>query len=122
MAADLTVILENRPGTLAEMGQVLGNAGINIDGMCGFICAGEGVIHILVEDGAGASAALKGAGIEVRAEREVLVLDIEDRPGALGEIAGRIAAAGADLDLVYLAATTRLVLGADDLDKARAAV
>jgi len=48
MTKDLTVISEDRPGTLANMGRALGKAGINIDGLCGFPCQGKGVIHILV--------------------------------------------------------------------------
>ena len=122
MAKDLTVILEDRPATLADMGEALGKAGINIEGCCGFRSEGKGVIHILVEDVAAARRELQQAGIEVRGEREVLVLEGEDRPGALGDITRRIAKAGANIDLVYLAANTRLVIGADDLDKARSAV
>lgn len=121
MATDLTVILENRPGTLADMGAALGQAGINIDGMSGFPCEGRGVIHILVEDGAGAQRALEGADLEVAGERDVLTLTIEDRPGSFGETAGRIAAAGVNVDLVYLATDGRLVIGADDLAAAQAA-
>jgi hypothetical protein len=122
MAMDLTVILEDRPGTLADLGEALGKAGINIEGGCGFPCEGKGVIHILVEDAAAARQALEEAGIEVRGERQVLVLEIEDRPGALGEVSRRIANAGVNIDLAYLASNNRLVLGVDDLDKARAAV
>jgi hypothetical protein len=42
MATDLTIILEDRPGTLVDVGEALGKAGINIDGMCGFPCQGRG--------------------------------------------------------------------------------
>lgn len=122
MAKDLTVILEDRPGTLAGMGEALGKAGINIEGCCGFRSEGKGVIHILVEDVVAARRELQQAGLEVRGEREVLVLEVEDRPGALGDVTRRIAKAGANVDLIYLAANTRLVIGADDLHKARAAV
>jgi len=122
MAKDLTVILEDRPGTLADMGEALGKAGINIEGCCGFRSEGKGVIHILVEDVVAARRELQQAGLEVRGEREVLVLEVGDRPGALGDVTRRIAKAGANVDLIYLAANTRLVIGADDLHKARAAV
>jgi len=122
MAKDLTVILEDRPGTLADMGEALGKAGINIDGLCGFPCQGKGVIHILVEDAAAARRALQEKGLEVRDERQVLVLEIEDRPGAFGDVTRRIANAGVNIDLAYPATNNRLVIGADDLDKARAAV
>ena len=122
MAKDLTVILEDRPGTLADMGEVLGKAGINIDGLCGFPCQGKGTIHILVEDAAAARRALEERGLEVRDEHEVLILEVEDRPGAGGKVTRRIANAGVNIDLVYPATNNRLVIGADDLDKARAAV
>ncbi len=122
MAKDLTVILEDHPGTLADMGEVLGKAGINIDGLCGFPCQGKGTIHILVEDAAAARRALEERGLEVRDEREVLILEVEDRPGAFGDVTRRIANAGVNIDLAYPATNNRLVIGADDLDKARAAV
>ena len=122
MAKDLTVILEDRPGTLADMGEALGKAGINIDGWCGVPSEGRGVIHILVDDSSGARSALEGAGIEVAEERDVLVLDVEDRPGAFGEIARKISSAGVNIDFGYLATNTRLVLGAGDVEKAQAAL
>src|SRR5205814_1703393 len=57
---DLTVQLEDRPGTLAELGEALGNAGINIEGIAGFAVPGAGgLVHLLVEDGAAARAALE---------------------------------------------------------------
>jgi len=122
MAKDLTVLLEDRPGTLADMGEALGKADINIDGLCGYPSEGKGLIHILVENADGARRALEGAGIHLQGERDVLVLDLEDRPGELGRICRKIANAGVNIDLFYLATKTRLVLGADNLDKARAAV
>ena len=122
MAKDLTVVLEDRPGTLADVGEALGKAGINIDGLCGFPCEGKGILHILVEDAALARRVLEEIGLEVGDEREVLVLEVEDRPGAGGKVIRRIANAGVNVDLVYRITKTRVVIGADDLDKARAAV
>ncbi|UCF60622.1 MAG: ACT domain-containing protein [Anaerolineaceae bacterium] len=120
MAKDLTVILEDRPGTLADLGEALGAAGINIDGMCGIPCEGKGVIHILVEDAAGARGALEAGGFEVSAEREVLLLEVENRPGSLGETARKIANAGVNIETVYVASNNRLVVGVDNLEQARA--
>lgn len=119
MATDLTVILQNKPGTIADLGEALGAAGINIDGGCGFPCEGVGVMHILVEDGAAARSALEAQGFEIRDERNVLVIQGEDRPGELGEIARKIANAGINIDLLYPAFNNRLVLGVDDLDGTR---
>jgi len=122
MVKDLTVLLESRPGTLADMGETLGKAGVNIEGICGAIYKGESAIHILVEDPAGAREALKAKGIEVTAEREVLVNEIVDRPGALGEVARKLADAGVNIDLIYLTTKTKVVFGVDNLEKARSAL
>ena len=122
MTTDLTVYLEDRPGTLAEVGEALGNAGVNIEGGCGFPCEGRGVMHVLVNDAAAARSAIEGAGIQVAAETEVMVVDVMDEPGTLGTLARKIADAGVNLGLLYLATNTRLVLGVDDMEKARAAL
>lgn len=115
MAWDVAVTLEDRPGTLAAMGEALGNAGINIDGVCGVAGGGEGAIHILVADGNAAREALTAAGISSGEPREVLAIACEDRPGELGRLAAKAAAAGANVDLVYVTMDQRVVLGVDDL-------
>lgn len=122
MPTDLTIILQNRPGTLADASESLGNAGINMDGVCGFPCEGVGLFHVLVEDGDAARGAATDAGFEVRDQREVVIADIEDRPGALGELTRRIADRDVNVDLVYLATNTRVVLGGDDLEGLRSAL
>lgn len=122
MATDLTVILEDQPGTLAQLGEALGRAGINIDGGCGVPCGDEGEIHLLVQDAAAAKRALQDAGIEVRDERDVIVAEIEDRPGSLGELARRVANAGVNINLMYLNTSGHVVLGVDDLEAASQAL
>lgn len=118
MAKDLTVIVEDRPGQAAAVCEALGRAGINIDGTFG----SHGEIHLLIENAAAARQAIEEAGVPVREERDVLILTVEDRPGAAGEIFRRIANAGVNVDFHYLATNTRLVIAVNDLDKARAAV
>ncbi len=123
MAWDITVTLEDRPGTLAYLGEASGAAGINLGGACGFLCeeGAKAVFHFLVEDPAAARQAFETASGDV-GEREVLVVDVDDRPGELGRIARRITDAGVNIDLFYLAADTRFVIGVDDLDAARTAL
>lgn len=115
MPKDLTVVLANRPGTLADAAQALGRAGINIDGVCGFPSGSEGIMHLLVEDASGARDALTAAGLEVRDERDVVVTSVEDRPGSGGELLRRVADAGTNVDLLYLTMDGRLVLSGDDV-------
>jgi hypothetical protein len=122
MHYDLTVRLANRPGTLAELGEALGNAGINIDGGAGFASGDQGEIHILVADADMAREPLKEAGIECGSDREVEVVSVVDQPGELGRHLRKVADAGVNVDLVYMATGTRLVLGSDDLEGLRRAL
>jgi len=125
---DLTVILKNVPGSFADLGEILGKNDINMEGVCGIPLKDEAIIHILVEDATKARSILEQAGYQVTAEREVLVLtgkpgrNILDQPGTGGRIARKIADAGVNIELIYFAGLNRLVIGADDLKKAKAAL
>jgi hypothetical protein len=125
MSKDLMVILQDRPGELARLGAATGEAGVNIQGMCAMTGEGRGVIHLLFDDGdAGkARAALEQAGMGVADEREVLVVDIEDRPGTLGELARRMGEANVNIELAYTTfGGVKLVVATDDLESARQAM
>jgi hypothetical protein len=125
MPRDLTVILKDRPGELARLGEATGEAGVNIQGMCAFTGEGTGVIHVLVDDvqAAVARQALEDAGMGVADEREALVVDIEDRPGTLGELARSLGEASVNIELAYtIFGGVKLVIVTDDLDSARAAL
>jgi len=124
MPKDLTVVLQDRPGELARLGQATGEAGVNLQGMCAFTGEGRGIIHILVDDEKAAAArqALEEAGMGVADEREVLVVDIEDRPGTLGELARSLAEASVNIELAYTTFGVKLVIVTDDIDSARAAL
>jgi hypothetical protein len=120
---DLTVMLDDKPGMLADLGEATGGANINIEGICATTTGGRGEIHILVEDPEATREALLGAGIEVRADRDVLVAEVEDRPGTMAEVARKLGDAGVNIEFAYTTfGGVRLVLGVDDLDKARAAI
>ena len=64
MPKDLTVVLQDRPGELARLGQATGEAGVNLQGMCAFTGEGRGIIHILVDDEKAAVSRLRGHGYE----------------------------------------------------------
>jgi hypothetical protein len=114
MATDLTVGLIDRPGTLAQASDALGRAGVNIEGACGFVCDGQGVFHVLVQDAVRARRALIDSGFEIQDERQVVLTAVEDRPGAAAEVLHRVADAGVNVDLLYAAADGRLVLSGED--------
>jgi hypothetical protein len=121
MATDITVTLTHRPGTLAQLGEVLGKVGVNIEGACGFLCEGRDVVHILIkdEDVPAVWRALQQAGLRGQGARQVLVVEIEDQPGKLGSLVRRFADADINIDLVYLTTQGQVVLGVDDMTKAR---
>ncbi len=125
MATDLTIVLQDRPGELARLGEATGAAGENIDGMCAMTGEGRGIIHILVADEKAAAArkALEDAGMGVADEREVLVIDVNDRPGTLGELARTLGEANVNIELAYTTfGGARLVVATDDMESARAAL
>ena len=99
---DLTIILDNRPGALAEMGDALGRAGVSIEGGGAWLFNGEGVAHLLFEDGAAARSALESASIRVLEERDVLIQGLNQaEPGQLGKISRKIAEAGVNIEVLY---------------------
>jgi hypothetical protein len=125
MPTDLTVILSDEPGELARLGEITGAAGVNIRGLAAFTGEGRGVIHVLVDDDVvdRARAELDDAGIGVADAREVLVVDIQDRPGSLGELARELSEANVNIDLAYTTfGGVKLVIATDDLENARAAL
>jgi hypothetical protein len=123
MAKDLLVTLEDAPGEGARLGEALGNAGVNIEGLCAVVDEGRASVHVLVDDVAAARAALEGAGITVERETDVLVSpplpdpDV-DTPGRFGEMTRALADAGINITLVYVASRNRVVLATSDNQRA----
>jgi hypothetical protein len=122
MAVDLVIDIENTPGALARVAAAVSDAGVNI---AAATCVGPGEraeLHILVPHAEAAKHALAISHVAVTREREVVVVDVEDRPGVLADLARKIAAAGVNLDLVYVATRNRVVFGATDIPGLRAAL
>lgn len=93
------VNMENRPGTLADLGTALGERSINISGLAGVSWDEAGSIAIVTNDDAGTRSVLEEREIEYR-DVEVVSASLEDRPGALGEVARRLANRGINVEVV----------------------
>jgi hypothetical protein len=122
MAFDLTIDIENSPGALAAVAAAISDAGVNI---AAATCIGSGEraeLHILVPHAEAARHSLAISHLAVTREREVVVLNVEDRPGVLADLTRDIAKAGVNLDLVYVATQNRVVFGGTDLAALRAAL
>jgi hypothetical protein len=122
MAFDLVIDVENTPGALATVAAAVSDAGVNL---AAATCVGAGEraeLHILVPHPEAAKHSLAISHLAVTREREVVVVDVEDRPGVLADLTRKIARAAVNLDLVYVATRNRVVFGADDVDALRAAL
>jgi hypothetical protein len=117
---DLVIDVENTPGALADVAAAISDAGVNI---AAATCLGPGEraeLHILVKYAEAARHSLAISHLAVTREREVVVVDVEDHPGVLADLTRKIAKAGIDLDLVYVATRNRVVFGAADVEALRA--
>jgi len=117
MATDLTITVDDRPGGLASIGEALGGAGINIEGLCGHALDGRGMVHVCVQDGAAARAALEGAGIKVEGEADAILgepVQGADQAGTMAPMARAVAEAGINVQAVYLATNSRVVMVTSD--------
>jgi len=122
VAVDLVIEIENTPGALAQVAAAISDAGVNI---ASATCVGPGKeaeVHILVPHAEAVRHALAISHLAVSREREVVVVDVEDRPGVLADLTRKIARAGVDLDLVYVATRNRVVFGAPDIPALRSAL
>jgi hypothetical protein len=122
MAVDLVIDVENTPGALAQVAAAISDAGVNI---AAATCVGPGdraELHILVPHAEAVKHALAISHLAVTREREVVVVDVEDRPGVLADLTRKVARAEVNLDLIYVATRNRVVFGATDLTALRAAL
>lgn len=124
MAIDMVIELErNEPGELARVAAALSDAGINIAAITAEGAGHAADLHILVPHAEPVRHALAVVhSVSITREREVVVVDVHDRPGELAELTGKVARAGVNLDLVYVATGNRVVFGSDDVDGLRAAL
>ena len=122
MAVDLVIDIENTPGALAEVAAAISDAGVNISAATCISPGERAELHILVPHAEAARHLLAISHVAVTREREVVVIEVEDRPGVLADLTRKIARAGVNLDLVYVATRDRVVFGAADIAALRAAV
>jgi hypothetical protein len=122
MPFDLVIEIRNEPGALAEVAAAISDAGVNLAAATCIGSAAEVELHILVPHAEAAKHALSITHLAVSREREVVVVEVEDRPGVLADLTRKVARAGIDLDLLYIATRNRVVFGSADLEGLRAAL
>jgi hypothetical protein len=120
---EITVIVVEEPGTLARVGELLGEHGVNIETLTASSHDGLDHIHLVVDDGDEAAEVLAANGFTVESSRPVLTVTLEDRPGELGRYCRRLSDAGVSISGVYVArrqgGETELIFAVDNVDTAR---
>jgi len=96
----LTVALENRPGTLAHMAKVLADAKVNVLALLCSTAVAQGSAQVVVDNVNNAKKALGGAGLSYT-EGTLEQFELANKPGALAELAGRLAKKGINIDCAY---------------------
>jgi len=122
MLEEIIVAVDDRPGVLADIGELLGRTGVNIETLCASSHNGQGVIHLVVDDGDDAGEALESNGFKLAETRSVLTATIDDRPGELGRYCRRLADSGVEIKSAYVAkragGETELILAVDNAEDA----
>ncbi len=112
---DLSIRLQNKPGALAAMGEILGKAGVSLEGGGVFVHGDEGIAHFLVEDAEKGKQALESAGIDVLGINDVLIQRLkQDVPGQLGKICRVLEQEQVNILVQYSDHYNQLVLVVDD--------
>ena len=122
MAFDLVIELPNEPGALETVVTAISDAGVNIAAATCTGPAENAEVHILVKHPEAARHALAITNQGVSGEREVVVMEVHDHPGELADMARKVAHAGINIDLLYVATGNRVVFGSDDLEGLRRAL
>jgi hypothetical protein len=120
---ELTIVVHDKPGMLAEIGEALGRSGVNIETLSAFTHEGRAVVRLVVDDEEDAAEALQMEGVMLETSRPVLLATLEDRPGELGRYCRKLTDAGVVISGAYLAkrggGETELIFSVDDLETAR---
>jgi len=121
-AKQLSVRVENRPGTLAHVARILGDAKVNILAFLTSTLGAEGSVQVVVDNVNKAKKALEAAGLAYT-ESDVLHVELPNVPGALGNFAGKLAAKEINITSGYQTTVKGLrkasvVIAVSDLDTA----
>ncbi len=117
---DLEIHLENQPGALAQMGEVLGAAHVSLEGGGVFVHNNRGIAHFLVADGQAGKKALEAAGIRVAKVNKVLIQKLKQEvPGQLGKLCRIMADNHVNILTQYSDHDNQLILVVDNYERGR---
>ena len=116
----ISVFLENKPGRLARVTQMLGEAKVNIRAFMVAEAGEFGMIRVIVDDPGRALDLLSTKGMICRAA-EVVCVEIPDEVGQLARISGLLSEKSVNIDYAYAFMTGSgravIVLSLDDIQR-----
>ncbi len=122
---EFDVYVQNKPGELAKICEMLGNHGVNIKAIASERGNARPMIRIVTDDETTAKSALARSGISYDL-KDVLAVKMIDRPGELGKIARKLAKAMVNVDSIYIlgkeGSTTDIAFTVDNFQKAETAL
>jgi hypothetical protein len=118
----LSIFVENKPGRLAEITEILAGADVDLRAMSIADTADFGILRIIVNDTNKALAALKDAGCTVSVTN-VLAVAITDEPGSLAKVIRVLSDNGVSVEYLYAFITRKedsayVIFRVEDTDKA----
>ncbi|MFQ5729845.1 MAG: hypothetical protein ACE5GN_05755 [Waddliaceae bacterium] len=118
MATQFTFTLPDQPGSLASIAESIASAGINIDGITGITASGQGIVYLVTNNFETTETALKDSGIQYSSQ-EVLMINLEDKPGQIAKLSRALANEGINLNTFYITMSGHQVLGSDNMDRTK---
>jgi len=122
---EFDVFVQDKPGELAKVCEILGNNGVNIKGIASERNNAKPLIRVVTDDEATAKAALAKSGIGYDL-KDVISIRLPDRPGELGKVAKKLARAMVNVDSIYILGKdgghTDMILTVDNKKKAEEAL
>ncbi|MFH1414041.1 MAG: hypothetical protein ABIG56_04270 [Candidatus Omnitrophota bacterium] len=101
LGKEIAAVASNKVGILADMSKLLAESNINIEAVAGYAQGNQAKIMLVCADNARATDALKEAGYKSIQESEVIVVELENKPGALKIITEKLVAENIDIKQIY---------------------
>ncbi|MBU1727382.1 MAG: hypothetical protein KJ880_07115 [Candidatus Omnitrophica bacterium] len=122
LGKEIVVTVVNKIGILADISKIVSSHGINIEAVAGYAVNNEAKVMLVTVDNLRATDALKKAGYNSLKENEVIVVDLENKPGALRIVTEQLAVLGIDIKQIYgtvcsAGCPARMVLTTSDNEK-----
>lgn len=121
MAIEFTVQIEDRPGVLADLTEVLAKNAISIAAIHATPCPDTGIVQFITDNNDATINALKEASLPYTT-RDVLLVRVPDEPGALARLARGLGDAGVNINAIYTNTTGQVVIDTNDRAKAQQVV